>query len=135
MEKSKTVILKRNGKPNMKPIKVEVSEHITNIGDFIETINEQSKFKLGSEIIFYTSNGNQVRDETLFLIKDNEEIYLEPFGNSFDANNILQQYKITEYLGKGGFGSVHKAQHKEKEAIVAIKYINITEYSTCSLLP
>jgi serine/threonine protein kinase len=113
----------------VKSIKIELPGQLMNIEEFIERINEQSGLKLGVEIKFYMSNGNEIGDETLFLIKDNDEIYLEPYGNTFDVNNILEQYKIIEYLGKGGFGSVHKAQHKETGAIVAIKYIDITEYS------
>lgn len=100
--------------------------------DFLEVINEQSGLKLGREIRFYSGAGNELRGENLFLLQDNESIYLEPYGNAFDVSNILEQYTVIEHLGKGGFGSVHKAQHKETGAMVAIKYIDITE---CSKTP
>jgi len=63
------------------------------------------------------------------LIHNNETLYIENHGNKFDNNNILELYDISDQLGQGGFGSVHKATHKETGQIVAIKYIDITECS------
>ena len=121
--------MKRNGKPGVKSVKIELPGNLTHIEDFIEVINEQSGLKLGTDIKFYSSGGNKLRDENLFLLKDNEIVYLEPYGNAFDVNNILEEFTVIEPLGKGGFGSVHKAQNKENGMLVAIKYIDITEYS------
>lgn len=97
--------------------------------DFHKIITDQAQIKINSGVKFYSSDGNEINEETLSLVKANDIIYLEPHGNPFDYNNILGQYKIIKQLGEGGFGSVHKAEHNDDKTIVAIKYIDITECS------
>lgn len=80
---------------------------------------------------FYNNEGGEINDETLSLVKNEDDIYLEPHGNKFDYNNILGHFDDIQELGKGGFGSVHKAKNKENDTLVAIKYIDISE---CSIL-
>ena len=64
------------------------------------------------------------------LIKESEVVYVEPNPErSFNYLNILNQYEIINKLGQGGFGKVYKAKHKETEQVVAIKFIDITNYS------
>lgn len=66
----------------------------------------------------------------MILLNNNEVIYVEPSPKrSFDFTMILNQYQIMGKLGQGGFGKVLKAQNQSTKELVAIKYIDITEYS------
>jgi len=48
-------------------------------------------------------------------------------GANFDHSAFLDNFKLGEILGEGGFGTVYKAVHKETGDIVAVKYMDITE--------
>lgn len=93
-----------------------------------EILAEDYAIKNTSAWSFFSSEGVEFTEDTLILAKDGDIIYVEKnTGVGFDYNTILEQYNVLERLGKGGFGSVHRAQHKETGNVVAIKYIDITE--------
>ena len=77
----------------------------------------------------YGSCGEMLSGDEMILVQDGGTVYYDPYGHKFEPNNILAQYKIIEKLGKGGFGTVSKAEHIETGQIVSIKHIDITEYS------
>jgi len=82
---------------------------------------------------FFNQEGSEITEGTLILVKDKEVVYIEPLPDrGFDYSSLLNQYKVLEKLGQGGFGKVHKAEHKITKNIVAIKYIDITESSIFS---
>eukprot|EP00831_Metopus_contortus_P066898 TRINITY_DN5966_c0_g1_i1.p1 TRINITY_DN5966_c0_g1~~TRINITY_DN5966_c0_g1_i1.p1 ORF type:complete len:322 (-),score=67.76 TRINITY_DN5966_c0_g1_i1:328-1293(-) len=109
-------------------LKIEVSEDINNMEDLKEALYAENKsLKFGDMTIFYSSDGVMLSGHTLVLVKDGDTIYMDPHGNKFDEKNILEQYQIVSKLGKGGFGTVHKAQHIETGKQIAIKFIDITE--------
>ena len=54
-------------------------------------------------------------------------IVLLILGESFNYNAILDDYQIIEEIGKGGFGTVMLARHKEDKKEVAIKFMDISE--------
>ena len=96
-----------------------------------EIINEEHSIKYKSTCRFFNQEGNEITEDAIILLNDNEVIYAEPsLKHSFDFNMILSQYQIIDKLGQGGFGKVLKAQNRQSKEYVAIKYINITEYST-----
>ena len=83
---------------------------------------------------YFDKDGREINNETIIFLKDNETIYIEPsLDKPFDFSTILMQYTIMEKLGQGGFGKVYKAQHKSSNEIIAIKYIDITDYSNLFL--
>ena len=110
--------------------KIEIPESLNRVEDLLETIADHHLgISLGSETKFYSNDGGELTDDTLVLVQANDTLYYDPHGGKFDQNNILEQYTVTEQLGEGGFGSVHKAKHKDTGMLVAIKYIDITESS------
>lgn len=129
------ITVKRNGKPTEKGVTISLPEYANRLEDLKETICENAEgVKISGSSKFYSETGNEILDDTLFLLKDKEIIYLDQHGNPFDVNSILDQYEMQESLGQGGFGSVRKAKHRETGQIVAIKHIDITESSN-KLIP
>jgi serine/threonine protein kinase len=41
---------------------------------------------------------------------------------------VIDQYKMNEMIGEGGFGQVFRAQHKKTKEIVAVKTIDISDF-------
>ena len=52
-----------------------------------------------------------------------QELNIEQAETSF-WDTIRQSYKISGKIGKGGYGHVYKAKHRESGRKVAIKLIN-----------
>ncbi len=50
-------------------------------------------------------------------------------GGDFNTNNILNAYDLQDKLGEGGFGKVYFAKHKETGENLAIKFMDISDYS------
>jgi MAP/microtubule affinity-regulating kinase len=110
---------------------IEVPEDLNSLEVLREIINEEYSMKYKSSCRFFNQKGNEITEDTIILLNDNEVIYVEPsLKRSFDFNTILSQYQIIDKLGQGGFGKVLKAQNRQSKELVAIKYIDITEYST-----
>ncbi len=57
---------------------------------------------------------------------------MDILGEAFNYNAILDDYQIIEEIGKGGFGTVMLARHKEDKKEVAIKFMDISE--NCKLI-
>lgn len=53
---------------------------------------------------------------------------LLPLGEPFDHSAFLDDYKIEEEIGEGGYGKVYKATHKITGQAVAVKYMDISDY-------
>lgn len=97
---------------------------------FREVLREEYSFRDVDKCRFFNSEGNEITEETLILTKDKDVVYFEPsLEKPFNFANILRQYKVMDKLGQGGFGKVYRAQHIATGQLVAIKYIDITEYS------
>jgi len=109
---------------------VEIDEDTNSLAVFRDILKEEYSFRDTERCRFFNNEGNEIRDETLLLTKNNDTVYIEQsLGKPFDYANISKQYKILEKLGQGGFGKVYKAQHIITKQLVAIKYIDITQYS------
>jgi serine/threonine protein kinase len=110
---------------------VEIHEDTNSLTVLRDILKEEYSFRDIERSRFFNGEGNEITDETLLLTKNNDIIYIEQSQNKpFDYANILKQYKVLEKLGQGGFGKVYKAQHIATKQLVAIKYIDITQYST-----
>ena len=48
-------------------------------------------------------------------------------GESFNNCAILDDYKMHEKIGEGGFGSVHLATNRETNVQYAIKFMDMTQ--------
>ncbi len=122
--------MKQNGNPAVKGMPIEVPESATTLERFKEILHEEHGVENSANFNFFNQDGVEIRNDTFILIKDGEIVYYERTpGTPFDFNNILAQYEILEKLGKGGFGSVHRGKHKETNKLVAVKYMDLTEYS------
>ena len=53
--------------------------------------------------------------------------YVEFVGENFNNCAILDDYKIHEKIGEGGFGYVHLATNKETNKQVAVKFMDMTQ--------
>jgi len=124
------LILKQNGNTSSKGMVIELSDTAITLESFKEILHENYGINQCNSFTFFNQSGIEIVDDTFILIKDGETVYYEMVqGKTFDFNNILSQYEVLEKLGKGGFGSVYRAKHKDSNKIVAIKYIDITENS------
>lgn len=109
---------------------MEISEDVDSLDIFREILREEYGFKSTDKCRFFNSEGSEVTEETFILTKHNDTLYIEPSSEkSFDLANIFRQFKVLEKLGQGGFGKVYKALNVVTQQTVAIKYIDITEYS------
>jgi hypothetical protein len=110
---------------------LNISDSLNSLERFRELLQEDYSIKLSESGKLFTSEGTEITDDTLVLLKPKDTIFIETQpGRGFDNNNILEQYTVLERLGKGGFGSVHKVKHKDTGQLAAIKYIDITDCST-----
>jgi serine/threonine protein kinase len=48
-------------------------------------------------------------------------------GEKFNFCAILDDYRIAEKIGEGGFGYVHLATHKEDNKQFAVKFMDMTQ--------
>lgn len=125
--------MKQNGHPEFKSMQAEVSESVTTLERFKEVLQEDYRVGDCSSFVFFNQDGTEITNDTFILVKDDEVVYYDPIpGSSFNFNNIMSQYEVLEKLGKGGFGSVHRGKHKKTGKMVAIKYMDVTAYSTTS---
>lgn len=130
MEQKKIIFVKLNGKTGSKGWKIEIAESANRLDIVREALKEEHSLKHIDHSRFFNPQGSEITDDTLILIKENETIFLENEpGKAFDYENILEQYKILEPLGEGGFGKVLKAKHKGTGNLSAIKYIDISDIS------
>jgi calcium-dependent protein kinase len=91
----------------------------------IPTIQEQEQDEQVSNQIYNTTN------MSLHNSKPNSKAEKGKINITFDksnfislkSNSILDQYKFIDYLGKGSYGCVYKAKHREIELYSAIKKI------------
>ncbi len=124
-------MIRRNGKPGDAGLKTDIPDSAASLDSIRDVLREEHGMKHVSGCKFFGQDGNEVTDGTMVLLRDGDVLYLEPLADRpFDYGNILEQYTILEQLGQGGFGQVHKAQYKLTHKVVAIKYMDITEYST-----
>lgn len=73
-----------------------------------------------------------IQDDDISYLSNGDVIYYDHNGSGFDSSSQVDFYKKELLLGKGGFGSVWKARHRQTGAVVAIKYMNLSEYSKLS---
>ena len=64
----------------------------------------------------------------MIFLRDGEMIYFDYKGHGFDLSQIIDQYDLLNMLGEGGFGRVYRARHRETGELVAIKFMDITDY-------
>lgn len=78
------------------------------------------KFKSGTARLF-NSNGMELFQSDIFLLKDKETLFYAAQGEEFDINSFYSEYKIERQLGAGGFGKVLLGVSKVTGDKVAIK--------------
>lgn len=83
------------------------------------------KEKVGSSII-YNKQGIQLFDEDVNFIKADDVLYIAVNGESFNNCAILDDYRMQEKIGEGGFGTVHLATNRETNVQYAIKFMDMT---------
>lgn len=110
---------------------IQVSESATTLERFREILRDNYGIERCANFTFFNQTGVEITEDTFVLIKDGEIVYYETAqGKQFDFNNILAQYEVLEKVGKGGFGSVHRARHRDTGKVVAVKYIDISAISS-----
>ena len=102
--------------------------------ELIDLIHGQLHYKRTSETKLYTLKGMVIQDDDLGYLCHGDIIYYDHNGSGFDSSSQVDSYKKLELLGKGGFGSVWKGKHRQNGNVVAIKYMNLSEYSKNILL-
>jgi serine/threonine protein kinase len=78
------------------------------------------KFKSGTARLF-NSNGMELFQTDLSLVKDKDIMYFSAGGEDFDINSYYSEYKTQRQLGAGGFGKVLLAVSRVTGQKVAIK--------------
>lgn len=68
-----------------------------------------------SNSLIYSKKGIQLFDEDINFIQPNDILYIALDGERFNNCAILDDYKIAEKIGQGGFGYVHLATNKETQ--------------------
>lgn len=112
---SKTLVSK--GSKVSKPSKVsESNNYIPTIPEQDEQVTNQNYNT--TNITLPTTKHNSKNDKGKVNITFDKSNFI-----SLKSNNILDQYKFIDYLGKGSYGCVYKAKHKEIELYSAIKKI------------
>lgn len=67
----------------------------------------------------------QLDNDDFAFIKQSEEFYYSPDGESFDYSQILSRYKKIRKIGQGGFGTVYHCVNRTTGKEVAIKFMGI----------
>ena len=104
-------------------------ENIRKVSELMDLIAKDLHFKRTSKAKIYTQKGLELQDDDLEFLSNQQILYYDFNGGPFDNSQMVDLYEKQKLLGRGGFGSVYKAKHKETGQIVAIKYMNLTEYS------
>ena len=77
----------------------------------------------------YSSNGVELYNDEILLLKTGDTLYLARHGESFDFQQLMNRYEKIKKLGEGGFGKVYLMKDKEQEnSFCAIKFINLSDY-------
>lgn len=121
--------MRQNGKPLESGLAIEIPSGTCSVECVKEALREGHKLKHMGSYLFYTQDGFRLTDDNVVLLKDQDTIYIETQERGFDYRNILELYSLVEQLGQGGFGKVHKVQHRLTGQCAAIKYIDITDCS------
>ena len=122
-------VIRINGRPETeKPVKID--QGIERVRDLIKCIYPRFYSSGGPsrEAKLYTREGIELCDDDLQFLKNDDILYYENNGKEYDISQMLEQYKVLEKLGEGGFGSVFKAKHIATGEEVAIKYMDISEH-------
>lgn len=80
-----------------------------------------------SNSVLYNKQGIQLFDEDIDFIKADDVLYIALDGETFNFCAILDDYKMQEKIGEGGFGYVHLATNKETNKQYAIKFMDMTQ--------
>ena len=89
-------------------------------------------YKRSSKSRIYSQSGVELTKDDVFYLKDGETLYYDYKGREFQASQIIDQYEKETIIGEGGFGKVYRARNKESNQLVAIKYMDLTEYCKSS---
>lgn len=66
----------------------------------------------GKGLRHFKKNGVEIFEEDFSYLKDQEIIYVSQ-GEDFNQESILYEYRNIKVLGKGGFGMVNLAEHRD----------------------
>ena len=77
------------------------------------------------KVKLYSQDGIDLKDSDLFFIENFGTLYLDFEGGQFNYKQILHQYKMCDWLGKGRFGVVYKIIEKTTGKAFAMKMIKI----------
>lgn len=76
----------------------------------------------------FSKEGVEILEQDLFFIRPKDVLYLELDKNDFNYGQILDQFKILEKIGQGGFGKVFKVQDRHSNKMFAMKTIKTDTY-------
>lgn len=89
---------------------------------FLERLAKSLKVKIRSGTArLFNSNGMELFQTDLSLVKDKDIMYFAAGGEDFDINSYYSEYKTQRQLGAGGFGKVVLAASRVTGQKVAIK--------------
>lgn len=94
-----------------------------------------SPIRISTRINRLLSHANEVLGKALAV--DRSERYQDPksFGKALqsvcfrDLRNGMNSYRLLQFVGRGGFGEVFKARHRESGRLVAIKHLLKNDYA------
>jgi serine/threonine protein kinase len=97
---------------------------------FKNLLDEEWKQKRGAYKIFklYSKEGVEILEQDLIFIRPKDVIYLDLCSNDFNYGQILDQFKVLEKIGQGGFGSVYRIREKHSGKFYAMKTIQTDSY-------
>ncbi|CAI2385790.1 unnamed protein product [Moneuplotes crassus] len=76
----------------------------------------------------FSQEGIEIQEEDLFYIRSKDVLYLELNKNDFNYGQILDQFRILQKIGQGGFGSVYKVEDRHSGQVYAMKTIKTGAY-------
>lgn len=79
-----------------------------------------------SNSVIYNKQGIQLFDEDIDFIKADDVLYIALDAETFNNCAILDDYKMGEKIGEGGFGFVHIARNRETNKDYAVKFMDMT---------